>query len=112
MDDSAIPDAGWTLHFGSFASKGITWNAQVTAPAGGYGEIAFTQLICVDRERVLTTGATQKIAANDAGYILDDAPGIQYDGAVTIGDSDTQSISRNDTPWVNFEPRVNGSQRP
>jgi hypothetical protein len=48
----------------------------------------------------LDNGTAQSLGSNGRGQILDDALGIQYGGAVPIGDPAAQSISRNDTPGV------------
>jgi len=69
---------------------GSQWDAQVTAPAGGDGQIGFTQLINVNRARTPNVGAVQNFSSGGA-FILDDGLGIQYSGpqAIAAGASAT-----------------------
>lgn len=101
MSNSGFPGSGLELHFGSAASPGITWNAQVTTPADGAGQIAFTQVVNVDlRQTKDDVGSTKQKFTSNGAFILDDALGIQYDGTTAIGDSDTKNHSKNDTPGL------------
>jgi hypothetical protein len=97
VGNPGFPGSGNELHFGSNASPGIRWNAEVTTPNGGAGEIAFTQRIKTLRRFTLNDGTKQKLTSGDE-FILDDGLGIQYDGTTSIGSNDTKTHSRNDTP--------------
>ena len=54
-----------------------------------------------DIHRTLDNGTAQSLGTNAHGQILDNALGIQYGGAVPIGDpASPQWISKDDTPGV------------
>lgn len=61
------------------ARFGSQWDAEVTAPAGGNGEIGFTQRIRVNRTRAPNAGADQHFSSG-GDFILDGDLGIRYSG--------------------------------
>jgi hypothetical protein len=69
---------------------GSQWDAQVTAPAGGAGQVGFTQRILVNRTRSPNAGADQHFSSGGQ-FILDGDLGIQYSGpqAIAAGGSTT-----------------------
>lgn len=75
-----------TAHFG------IQWNATCTAPAGGAGAIAITQLIT--RNFTRTRGGTAEHITSPA-QVLDDGLGIQYSGSQPINDGAAATLSGN-----------------
>ncbi|MFU8778446.1 MAG: hypothetical protein ACNA7M_12360 [Roseovarius sp.] len=95
---------GQELIFGSTASAGITWKANVTTPANGAGKIAFVQLINTDMRMTLDDGSKRK--STPAGkYILDpDENGnVRQNGETNIGNSDTINHERADVPSAELE---------
>ncbi|WP_437498394.1 hypothetical protein [Sorangium sp. So ce1099] len=65
------------------STVGIEWNAQVTAPAGGSGKVAFTQLINKTRTIKPNVGPMLRNSSGGA-YVLDDGAGIQYNRVQAI----------------------------
>jgi hypothetical protein len=71
---------------------GCQWNATATAPAGGAGQIGFTQLIAPNRSYLRNNGTT--IQKNSGGtFVLDEGAGIQYNGAQRIGASAAATLT-------------------
>lgn len=104
---------GETLHFGTRASPGITWNGSVQTPAIGAGEIAYVQLINY-KVGVVENGARSAEASR--GFILDDDPGADagnpsYEAAVAIGNNDNKPVSSNDSPAMILIPELSAAGR-
>jgi hypothetical protein len=74
------------------AKAGNQWDAKVTAPAGGDGQIGLTQLINVNRTRTTNAGLAQ-IWSSGGAFVLDDGLGIQYSGAQAIAASASATLS-------------------
>ena len=71
---------------------GIQWNATCTAPAGGAGEIAITQLITRNFTRT-RAGVAEHITS--PAQVLDDGLGIQYSGPQPIAAGASATLSGN-----------------
>jgi hypothetical protein len=74
------------------ARVGNQWNAQVTAPAGGAGQIGLTQLINVNRVQTTNAAVTQTWSSGGA-LVLDDGLGIQYSGPQPIAAGSAATLS-------------------
>jgi hypothetical protein len=91
------------LRFGYPApnEEGIRWNAEVTAPDIGSGQIAFVQLVNLYRTRTLKDeGNTTEIWTSNGQYYLDTSGGnpLYGDDSTTIGGGATQAHSKSDSP--------------
>jgi len=78
-----IDPGTWLAAFQPPATPGNQWDAQVTAPAGGDGQIGFTQLINVNRTRTSNAGGTTTLSTG-GDFDLDGDLGIQYSGPQPI----------------------------
>lgn len=85
------------LGLGDFLHDGITWDAEVSTPDHGAGEIGFTQLLT---EQTSYTRNDNSITTLSSGgkYALDGGLGAMYAGTVAIGNSDTKTRRISDTP--------------
>jgi hypothetical protein len=84
------------------SSFGSQWDAKVTAPANGDGEIGFTQKIEVKR-RWVNNGGTARRFHSSGALVLDQALGIRYSGPQPIAASASATLSGNayaDSPWI------------
>lgn len=84
------------------STYGSQWDAKVTAPANGAGQIGFTQKIEVKRRWVNTTGTARRYHSN-GNLVLDNALGIQYSGPQPISASASATLSGSsysDSPWI------------
>jgi len=72
---------------------GMEWNAQVTAPPDGEGDVGFTQLINDDRVFTLNNGTPLYFSTNGT-FVLDDGAGgtIQYNGSRNIADNGSRTF--------------------
>ena len=100
VSNPGFPGAGLELHFGTNATPGISWTLTATAPAGGVGQIAGTQLINITRTRDPNVGARQTLSSGGA-YVLDD--GIPTSGpyanlTVAIASGATATWNTDDSP--------------
>ncbi len=77
---------------------GCQWDAQATAPAIGVGQIALTQRIQPNRTNTNNGGVVRRKVA---GFVLDEALGIQYSGPQAIANSNSAALNGanyNDSP--------------
>jgi hypothetical protein len=87
-------------------AKGCKWTAQVTAPAGGDGKIAYTQLIGRNAKKTLANGTVLHKDSADR-FVLDDAAGIQYAGSKPIGAGSSENLDDDrygDSPGITLTP--------
>jgi hypothetical protein len=100
-DHVKVGPTGWpgdppmNLYYGKSPNVGIQWTCTATAPAGGKGEIAGTQLNNSDRKRTSNAGVVE---SNDSGgaYMLDTT--VPYSTSVTIAAGASATWSSNDSP--------------
>ena len=91
------------MRYGSSApnEQGIRWDAEVSAPDIGAGQIAFLQLVNVYRTRTLKDlSNTVEVWTSNGQYYLDTigSTPLYGDDATTIGGGATQVHSKTDTP--------------
>jgi hypothetical protein len=97
VSNPGFPGAGLELHFGTNATPGIAWTCRATAPAGGTGQIAATQLDEVRHERTLNDGTRQTRNPDPAGvYRLDTK--VPYAAPVAIAAGGQATSTTNDSP--------------
>ena len=113
------------LGFG-YVWNGITWNAQITTPAGGSGLVAFTQLAATDVQfTVDDTSGTKEKRSSGGKLLLDTVPQYRYrfqhvDAGSTSPFSDSDSpfeellstdkhVDRNDAFQLYFVYRPDGA---
>jgi hypothetical protein len=90
---------GLALHFGTFATNpkkpGISWTFKATAPAGGAGKLAATQLI--NPRRDITNNDDTPMSLNFGGdFVLDTT--TPYKPAVDIAESAEATWKETDSP--------------
>ncbi len=88
-------DPPMSLYYGQSPTVGIQWTCTATAPAGGDGVIAATQLNNSNRRRTQNSGTSQ---ANSSGgvYMLDTT--VPYSAAVPVTASASATWTSNDSP--------------
>jgi hypothetical protein len=99
--DVGVGPTGWpgdppmNLFYGKSPKVGIEWTCKATAPAGGDGEIAATQLNNSDRKRTSNAGLTE---SNDSGgtFMLDTT--VPYSASVAIAGGASATWISNDSP--------------
>lgn len=105
--DVSDPHLGHTpgpwLHFGTYATNpkkpGINWTLKATAPAGGAGKLAATQLINPRRDITNNDDTTMTLnSGND--FVLDTT--TPYNSAVDIAESAEATWKSNDTPAMSL----------
>ena len=86
----------WLVAYdGAHATVGCQWDAKVTAPAIGAGNVAFTQRIWTNRSSTDNAGTvTGKISF---GFVLDEGLGIQYNGPQAVANN--ASVTLNGTNY-------------
>jgi len=86
---------GIELHYGRSGANGIDWTQTCTAPGGGAGEIAGTQLNRSHRTRTLNAGNVQVNSTNGTWQLDTTVP---YGAAVAIASGSSATWTSNDTP--------------
>jgi hypothetical protein len=107
--DVGVGPTGWpgdpptNLYYGKSPKVGIQWTCTATAPAGGDGEIAGTQLNNSDRKRTSNAGVVE---SNDSGgsYMLDTT--VPYSSSVPITAGASATWSSNDSPSTPLTPNL------
>ncbi len=87
-------DPPMNLYYGTHAKVGIRWVCKATAPAGGDGEIAATQLVNDIRKRTYNAGNSESRISGE--FMLDST--VPYDPAVPITAGASATWSSNDNP--------------
>jgi len=96
VGNPGFPGSGLEFHYGTNATPGIEWTLTCTAPAGGAGEIAGTQLVSGDRTRTLTAGGTVETRSSGGAWQLDNT--VPYDTAVAIAAGASATWTSSDSP--------------
>lgn len=87
-------DPPMNLYYGIMTKVGIRWTCTATAPAGGDGDIAATQLINTDRKRTQNSGTAESFSSG--AFVLDNT--VPYDTAVAISAGASATWTSNDSP--------------
>lgn len=106
VSNPGFPRAGLEIHFGSTTVPGITWTFTATAPAGGGGQIAGTQLINVLRTQTTNGGVLQRFSSGGA-FVLDNT--VPYVPGVPISASSAATWTSSDSPGTPLTPAFNQS---
>jgi hypothetical protein len=88
-------DPPMNLFYGTNVAVGIRWTCTATAPAGGGGEIAATQLVNTLRSRTPNAGAAKTLSSGGA-FVLDSS--VPYDAAVAVSAGASATWTSNDSP--------------
>lgn len=95
VSNPGFPDSGLELHYGTSTTPGISWTLRATAPAGGDGEIAGTQLINTNRTRTPNAGRAQTFSSGGA-FVLDNT--VPYAPSVAIAGGASATWTSDDSP--------------
>lgn len=80
-------------------TEGIVFEAEVSVPTNGAGQIAVTQLINTERRHTYdgTNGITE-VKTSRGDFVLDGIRGVEMDGSVPIGSGATTNLFNFDSP--------------